>query len=377
MTKEHIMARPDKPLTAKSSIGDWLKSPVGGPLLRELLASGGQTEAALKPVRMLSLQRLVSLSQGQMPQSVIDDLVKQANDGDTPAGASAHADVDGAADDLETSHELPVRSAQDVVVVIGVGGMGELIANRQGTGKRVLIADFSQETLERVGDRLRIDGFDVTEHKVDVSSRESMAELAAAAAELGSVSQVIHTAGLSPVQASVAAIVAVDLVGVANMLEEFGNVVAAGGAGLVISSMAGHGVELSAEDEQALANDDPQSLSALPLISALPDPGTAYGIAKRGNQLRVEAASVAWGRRGARVNTISPGVISTPMGQQELAGEHGDIMRAMIESSGAGRLGTPTDIADAASFLLGPTASFITGTDLLVDGGVVGARSAA
>jgi NAD(P)-dependent dehydrogenase (short-subunit alcohol dehydrogenase family) len=365
------MAKQDKPLTAKSSIGDWLKHPVGGPLIRELLASGGQSEAALKPVRMLALQRLVSLSQGQMPQSVIDDLVAKANGGAAPV----EDDADDAAED-EAPAALPARSGRDVVVVIGVGGMGELIARRQAAGKRLVIADFSQDALDRVAAVLRVDGYDVTEHKVDVSSRESMAALAAAASELGSVSQVIHTAGLSPVQAPVKAIVAVDLVGVANMLEEFGDVIAPGGAGLVISSMAGHGIELSADDQDALANGAPETLADLPVIAGLTDPGAAYGIAKRGNQIRVEAASVAWGRRGARVNTISPGVISTPMGQQELNGEHGDIMRAMVEGSGTGRLGTPTDIADAAAFLLGPTASFITGTDLLVDGGVVGARSA-
>jgi NAD(P)-dependent dehydrogenase (short-subunit alcohol dehydrogenase family) len=366
------MAKQDKSLTAKSSIGDWLKHPVGGPLIREMLAAGGQSESALKPVRMLSLQKLVSLSQGQMPQSVIDDLVAKANDGVAPT------DVAEASDEIAPSSvNFPPRSGRDVVVVVGVGGMGELIARRQGAGKRLLIADFSQEALDRVAATLRVDGYDVTEKKVDVSSGESMVDLANAAASLGSVSQVIHTAGLSPVQASVGAIVAVDLVGVANMLEAFGGVIAADGAGLVISSMAGHGVEISAEDEEALATAPVDELAQLSLIQNLPDPGTAYGIAKRGNQLRVEAASVAWGRRGARVNTISPGVISTPMGQQELSGEHGDIMRAMIESSGSGRLGTPNDIADAAAFLLGSTASFITGTDLLVDGGVVGARSAA
>jgi NAD(P)-dependent dehydrogenase (short-subunit alcohol dehydrogenase family) len=366
------MAKQDKPLTAKSSIGDWLKSPVGGPLIRELLASGGQSEAALKPVRMLALQRLVALSQGQMPQSVIDDLVAKANGGVAPTDD----ETDDTDEEVAAQTGATVKPGRDVVVVIGVGGMGELIARRQGGGKQLVIADFSQDALDRVAALLRVDGYDVTEHKVDVSSRESMAALAAAAADLGPVAQVIHTAGLSPVQAPVGAIVAVDLVGVANMLAEFGEVVAIGAAGLVISSMAGHGIELSAEDEDALANADAQSLAALPIISALTDPGTAYGIAKRGNQLRVEAASVAWGQRGARVNTISPGVISTPMGQQELNGEHGEIMRAMIASSGSGRLGTPTDIADAAAFLLGPTSSFITGTDLLVDGGVVGARSA-
>ncbi|MGY4857355.1 SDR family oxidoreductase [Cryobacterium sp. AP23] len=366
------MANLDKPLTGKSSINEWLKHPVGGPLLRNMLAAGGQAESALKPVRMLALQKLVKLSQGQMPQSVIDDLIAQANGGEAPAESLADDASDGAVGPIN----LPSKLRGEVVVVIGVGGMGELIARRQGTGKRLLIADFNQDALDRVRTALRGDGYDVTDKKVDVSSRESMAALAAAAADLGPVFQVVHTAGLSPVQASAGAIIAVDLVGVANMLEEFSGVVEAGGAGLVISSMAGYGIEMSSEDEEALANDDPASLPKLPFISALTDPGTAYGYAKRGNILRVEAASVAWGQRGARVNSISPGVISTPLGQQELDGEHGDVMRAMIESSGAGRLGTPNDIADAAAFLLGPTASFITGTDLLVDGGVVGARSA-
>jgi NAD(P)-dependent dehydrogenase (short-subunit alcohol dehydrogenase family) len=266
---------------------------------------------------------------------------------------------------------------KQIVVVIGVGGMGELIAERQGAGKTVLLADFSEPSLERVAERLRGNGLDVLTRKVDVSDAESVAALAAAASDAGDVVQLVHTAGLSPVQAPTDAILRVDLLGVALVLEEFGRVIAPGGTGVVIASMAGHFAagRFPAELEAALTGTPARELLALPSAQpgALPDPGAAYSLAKRANQLRVAAASLAWGERGARVNSISPGVISTPMGQQELAGESGAGMRAMIAASGTGRVGTPTDIANAAAFLLGPDSSFITGTDLLVDGGVVAA----
>jgi NAD(P)-dependent dehydrogenase (short-subunit alcohol dehydrogenase family) len=260
-----------------------------------------------------------------------------------------------------------------VLVVIGVGGMGQAIARRQGAGKAVLLADYNETTLKAAADALRGDGHTVTTHRVDVSSHDDVAELAQKAAAQGGVTQVAHTAGLSPTQASAEAILGVDLAGVAFVLEEFGRVVSPGGAGVVIASMAGHlAPPLTPEQEAALALTPADELLALPFASVT-SPQLAYGIAKRANQLRVQAASGPWGERGARVNAISPGVISTPMGQQELASDHGHIMRAMIDASGTRRPGTPDDIAAATAFLLGPDSSFITGTDLLVDGGVVAA----
>ncbi|MFB9308032.1 NAD(P)-dependent dehydrogenase (short-subunit alcohol dehydrogenase family) [Agromyces hippuratus] len=265
---------------------------------------------------------------------------------------------------------------RDVLVVIGVGGMGEAIARREGTGRTVVLADFSEAALDRVGGALRGDGFEVVTRVVDVSSRGSVAELADAASVLGRVTQVVHTAGLSPVQATRDAILAVDLLGTAHVLDEFERVIAPGGAGLVIASMAGHFLPpLPPEVSHALATTPSDELLALPVLASIAEPASAYSFAKHANHLRVRAASAGWGAKGARVNSISPGVISTPMGQQELAGESGAQMRAMIDASGTGRVGTPYDIADAAAFLLGPDASFVTGTDLLVDGGVVAAVS--
>lgn len=265
-----------------------------------------------------------------------------------------------------------------VVVVIGVGGMGRQIARRQGQGAHLVLADFDEQLLANAAEELHGEGYDVTTVPVDVSKRPSVQALVQRAASRGPVIQVVHTAGLSPVQAPAEAILAVDLLGVAFVLEEFAEVIVYRGAGVVIASMAGHFTPLPAEFEDALRRTPADDLLALPALQkeALPaeNPGgAAYSIAKRANVLRVQAATGAWGVRGARINSISSGVISTPMGRAELESESGATMRGMIAMSGTGRVGTPTDIADAAAFLLGPHASFVTGTDLLVDGGVVAA----
>lgn len=266
--------------------------------------------------------------------------------------------------------------SKDVLVVVGVGGMGQAIARRLGNGRAVLLGDVDEQALARTADVLRAEGHDVTQQAVDVTDVGSIRALAKQADALGRVTQVAHTAGLSPVQASTEAVLQVDLLGVALVLEEFESVVASGGAGLVVASMAGHlATGITPELAHALATTPAAELLALPALApdVVGDPGTAYSLAKRANVLRVQAAASAWGQRGARLNSVSPGVISTPMGQQELAGENGDHMRALVAISASGRVGTPDDIACAAAFLLGPDAAFVTGTDLLVDGGAVAA----
>lgn len=269
---------------------------------------------------------------------------------------------------------------RDVLVVIGVGGMGQAIARRLGPGKTVVLADNDAATLQRAADCLAAEGHLVEQCNVDVTSAASVRNLASAARKLGGVSQIAHTAGLSPAQASTAAILAVDLLGVALVLDEFATVIAPGGAGVVIASMAGHLYPpLPVDQQHALAHTSAAELLSLPFLSPeqLTDPALAYAIAKQANHLRVVAANSPWGRRGARINSISPGIISTPMGQRELSSPLGDGMRAMVDASSAGRLGTPDDIAAAAAFLLGPESSFVTGTDLLIDGGVIAALRSA
>jgi NAD(P)-dependent dehydrogenase (short-subunit alcohol dehydrogenase family) len=261
-----------------------------------------------------------------------------------------------------------------VVVVTGAGGMGRAVARRLGSGRSLVLADASDQQLRDAADALRADGFDVHPVSVDVASAREIAALATAASDLGSLCSLVHTAGLSPVQATPRQIVDVDVIGTARILDAFEPLVEPGTAGVCIASMAGTMTTLPPDALVELAVTPTDQLHALPLLDpSQMNSGGAYGLAKRANQVRVQAASLAWGRRGGRVVSVSPGVIHTPMGRAELAGPFGETMRDMVEKSGTHRVGTPDDIAAAVEFLCSPAASFITGTDLLVDGGVIAA----
>ena len=268
---------------------------------------------------------------------------------------------------------------KDIVVIIGAGGIGQAIARRQGFGKTLLLADFNAQTLQQAAEQLMAAGYRVETQHVDVTSRDSVQQLAAYAASLGNVMQVVNTAGLSPNMAPVDKVLEVDLYGAALVFDEFENVIAPGGAGLIISSMAGHMMPaLPPEQDQALAFTPADELLDLPFLQqdAIPNTLVAYMMAKRANHLRVQASAISWGEKGARVNSISPGIIVTPLAQHELNSDIGDIYRAMVDASPVKRMAPPEEIAVAASFLLGPDAGFVTGSDLLIDGGVIAAMRA-
>ena len=264
----------------------------------------------------------------------------------------------------------------NVTVVIGAGSIGQAIARRVSAGKRVLLADLRQENADAAAKVLSDAGFEVSTANVDVSSRESVHALVQQATALGDITGVIHAAGVSPTQAPAATILLVDLYGTALVLEEFGNVIAHGGAGVVIASQSGHRLPpLSIEQNKALATTPVDELLALPMLQPdqVTDPLHAYQISKRGNALRVMAEAVRWGKRGARVNTISPGIIFTPLAKDELAGPRGEGYRRMIEACAAGRGGTPDEVGNVGALLMGPEGAFITGSDFLMDGGVTAA----
>lgn len=268
---------------------------------------------------------------------------------------------------------------KDVVVLIGAGSIGQAIVRRIGTSKIIVLADINEDLAAAAATALGRSGYDVHTARVDVSSAASVRELATAAAALGNVMHIVHTAGLSPAQASAPAVIAVDLVGTATVLEEFGAVIAPGGSGVVISSMAGHMIPpLPAEQNEALARTPAVELAALPFLQPehIPNSGVAYSMSKRANTLRVQAAAITWGERGARINSISPGIILTPLAQDELNSEAGPGYRTMIETSAAQRVGTPDEVGAAAAYLMGPDGTFITGADLLIDGGVIAAIAA-
>jgi NAD(P)-dependent dehydrogenase (short-subunit alcohol dehydrogenase family) len=263
-----------------------------------------------------------------------------------------------------------------VIVVIGAGSIGQAIARRVSAGKHVLLADLRQENADMAAKVLSEAGFDVTTVTVDVSSRASVHALVEKATSLGEVHGVIHAAGVSPSQASPETILKVDLYGTALVLEEFGEVIAEGGTGIVIASQSGHRLpSLSAEQDTALATTPVEELLKLPMLQPdqVKDSLHAYQLSKRGNSLRVMFEAVHWGRRGARVNAISPGIVITPLAKDELSGPRGAGYRRMIEGCSAKRAGTPDEVGTVGALLMGPDGAFITGSDFLMDGGVTAA----
>jgi NAD(P)-dependent dehydrogenase (short-subunit alcohol dehydrogenase family) len=264
----------------------------------------------------------------------------------------------------------------EVVVLIGPGSIGQAIARRVSAGKQVLLAGLHQENVNAAAEVLSNAGFDVSTTTVDVSSRESVHALVQTATALGEITGVIQAAGVSPSQASPEMILRVDLYGTALVLEEFGNVIAPGGAGVVIASQSGHVLgALTAEEDKALGLTPADGLLALPMLQLdqVKDSLHAYQLSKRGNALRVMAEAVRWAKRGARVNTISPGIIISPTAKDEMSGPTGEAYQRMIELCLAGRAGTPDEVGAVGALLMGPEGGFITGSDLLIDGGLTAA----
>jgi NAD(P)-dependent dehydrogenase (short-subunit alcohol dehydrogenase family) len=265
---------------------------------------------------------------------------------------------------------------KNVIVVIGAGSIGQAIARRVSAGKHILLADIKQENADTAAKTLSEAGFEVSTAVVDVSSRTSVEALVKEATNLGAVNGLIHAAGVSPSQASPEVILKVDLYGTALVLELFGEVMDEGGAGVVIASQSGHRLPpLTVEQNHALATTPVEDLLQLPFLQAheVRDSLHAYQLSKRGNSLRVMAEAVKWGKRGARVNTISPGIIITPLAKDELAGPRGDGYRRMINLSAVGRAGTPDEVGTVGALLMGRDGAFITGSDFLMDGGVTAA----
>lgn len=263
-----------------------------------------------------------------------------------------------------------------VIVLIGAGSIGQAITRRVSAGKHILISDIKIENAEQAAKTLSEAGFEVSTSMVDVASSSSVYELVSKAKSIGSIVGLIHAAGVSPSQASPDTILKVDLYGTALVLEAFGKVIEDGGAGVVISSQSGHRLPaLSIEEDKALATAPMEELLSLPLLNLynVKDSLHAYQLSKRGNSLRVRAEAVNWGKRGARINAISPGIIITPLAKDELNGPRGDGYRKMISASTVGRAGTPDEVANVAALLMSQEGAFITGSDFLMDGGVTAA----
>ncbi|MBQ9666609.1 MAG: SDR family oxidoreductase [Bacteroidaceae bacterium] len=259
---------------------------------------------------------------------------------------------------------------KEVSVLIGAGSIGQAIIRRVSAGKHVVLADYSVENAERAAKTLEDAGFECSVIKCDLGSKEDILRLVAFATEKGEVKYMVNAAGVSPSQAPVKHILQVDLYGTSVLLEEFGKVIAEGGSGIIISSQSGHRLPaLPQEQNDALAMTPCDELLELPFLKAIDDTLKAYQYSKRCNVLRVMYEATRWGKRGATINSISPGIIITPLANDELHGPRKEGYLKMIEGMPARRAGTPDEVGDLAEFLMSSRGRFISGADLLIDGG--------
>lgn len=261
---------------------------------------------------------------------------------------------------------------KNVMILCGAGQIGMAIARRMGYGMKIIIGDKKYENAKAVADIMTAAGFDVTAVTMDLSERVSIQSMITEAQKYGSIKMLINAAGVSPSQAPIEAILKVDLYGTAVLLEEVGKVIAEGGVGITISSQSGHRMaQLSAKQDELLAITPAEELLGLDMLQPanIHDTLHAYQLAKRCNEKRVMAEAVKWGKRGARINSISPGIVVTPLAIDEFNGPRGDFYKNMFANCPAGRPGTADEIANAAELLMSDKGSFITGADFLIDGG--------
>lgn len=264
----------------------------------------------------------------------------------------------------------------EVLLLTGAGQIGMAIVRRVGSGLKIVVGDKNLDNANRISQILNEAGFDATAMQVDLADRNSIEEIVRFAQSLGSLKYLVNAAGVSPSQASIDTILRVDLYGTAVLLEEVGKVIAPGGAGVTISSQSGHRMPaLTPTEDELLALTPTEELLDLPLLAAtsVRDTLHAYQLAKRCNVKRVMGQANAWGERGARINSISPGIIVTPLAIDEFNGPRGDFYKNMFANCPAGRPGTADEVAAVAELLLRETGAFITGADFLVDGGATAA----
>lgn len=261
---------------------------------------------------------------------------------------------------------------QNVMLLIGAGQIGVAIARRMGYGMKIVIGDKKTENAQTIAKTMNDAGFDVVPMEMDLSSRASIQSIIAEAQKYGDITMLVNAAGVSPSQAPIEAILKVDLYGTAVLLEEVGKVIAPGGVGVTISSQSGHRMkQLTPEEDEQLACTPTEELLNLPLLQPanIRDTLHAYQLAKRCNEKRVMAQSVLWGEKGARINSISPGIIVTPLAIDEFNGPRGDFYKNMFAKCPAGRPGTADEVANVAELLMSGKGAFITGADFLIDGG--------
>ena len=259
---------------------------------------------------------------------------------------------------------------KETAVLFGTGSIGLAIIRRIGVGKHIVLADYSEKNAQEAAKLLENAGYECSTIKADLGNKDDILAVVEEAKKWGDIKNVVNAAGVSPSQAPIEEILRVDMVGTSILLEEFGKVIAEGGSGIVISSQSGHRLPvLPQEQNDALAMSKPEDLMKLDFVKSIDDTLKAYQYSKRCNVLKVAFEATRWGKRGATINSISPGIIITPLANDELHGPRKDGYLKMIQSSPAGRAGTPDEVGDLAEFLMSSRGRFISGSDFLIDGG--------
>lgn len=261
---------------------------------------------------------------------------------------------------------------KDVMIVTGAGQISMAIARRMGYGMKIVMGDKNFDNAINIAKIMNDAGFDVVPFEMDLSSRESIFAMIKESQTYGDITMLVNGAGVSPSQASIETILNVDLYGTAVLLEEVGKVIKAGGVGVTISSQSGHRMPaLSPATDELLATTPTDELLSLDVLQPqnIKDTLHAYQIAKRCNEKRVMAEAIKWGQRGARINSISPGIVVTPLAMDEFNGPRGEFYKNMFALCPAGRPATADEVANVAELLMSHKGAFITGTDILIDGG--------
>lgn len=265
---------------------------------------------------------------------------------------------------------------KNVMLWVGAGQIGMAIARRMGTGMKIIVGDKKLENAMKTAEIMNQAGFDVVPVEMDLSSKKSICSMIVEGQKYGSIKMLVNAAGVSPSQASIETILKVDLYGTAVLLEEVGKVICEGGVGVTISSQSGFRMPaLTAQEDELFACTPVDELLELDFLQEknIKDTLHAYQLAKRCNEKRVMAQSIKWGKRGARLNAIAPGIIVTPLALDEFRGVRGEFYKKMFENCPAGRPGTADEIANVAELLMSDRGSFITGSTFLADGGATAA----
>ncbi len=268
--------------------------------------------------------------------------------------------------------EYTASNKKNVMIWAGAGQIGMAIARRVGYGMKIIVGDKNIENAQAAAKIMNETGFDVVPVKMDLSSRDSILSMIAEGQKYGDIKMLVNAAGVSPSQASIETILKVDLYGTAVLLEEVGKVICDGGVGVTVSSQSGFRMPaLTVEQDEQLACISADKLLDLEFLQKenIRDTLHAYQLAKRCNEKRVMAQSVVWGRRGARLNAVAPGIIVTPLAIDEFNGSRGNFYKNMFAKCPAGRPGTADEVANVAELLMSDRGAFITGSTFLIDGG--------